>query len=248
MKSDVSESLKKSISQLVINMDGKVLPLQEVITIFWLYDSINREIPVPYASTSAKGTKFNRFLASRQVKMDATETPVPLDHFLMLLSYIRKQLAIWRNENALLKLEADNKVNMSFLGKDIHTPYELSLIDDMKKGEFASLYQKKYSPTVLFNKCKNIVDALKLGESCEDKIIEYIAILSRLDVDTKNKWIANMSADGKYNQDKLAIEMKGVLEEISLEDFRNLLSTLDLWDHKHSFPAPLFPKKKSKKA
>ena len=55
MKSDISESIKKSITQLVINMDGNVLPLNEVVTIFWLYDSINKEIPIPYTSSSSKG-------------------------------------------------------------------------------------------------------------------------------------------------------------------------------------------------
>ena len=159
MKSEISESVKKIISQLVVNIDGNVLPLQEIITIFWLYDSVNKEIPVPYVSSSPKVT---RFLAKRLVKMDYTETLVQLDHFLMLLSYIRKELTAWRDENALLKLEADNKVNMAHLDKDIYTPYQLSMIDDMKKEEFTSLYQKKYSPAFLSVKCKNILDGLKL--------------------------------------------------------------------------------------
>lgn len=244
-KSKVSDELKKVASQLVLNMDGHVLRSQEVVDIFWLCDSINVDVP-PSHDTLKKYPSLQRFLSKRQVKIDYTDTLIQLDHLLVFLSYIRKSLASRRNENARLQAEVNNKVNASFLGKDIHTTYELSLIDDMKRKEFATTYEAKYSSSLLSEKCKYIVNSLKLGESCEDQIIEYVAILSRLHPEERDKWIEKVFPSKESKEIIMMMWMNGVWEEISFENLYNLLTSLNLWTGKHSFPAPVAPKKSKK--
>ena len=249
-KKNVSDGLNDVLYQLVVNIDGQVLRSQEVIDIFWHYDRINKNIP-PSSEVLEKYPSLQRFLSRRQVKINNTDTIIQLDHFLVFLSSIRKILAPWRNENARLQLEADNTTNLFFYDEQPYTAFVSSEVEDMKKNKFSALYEEKYSPDVLSAKCDNIINDLKSGDPDKNEIIEYIAILSRLDYDKKNVWMEKTFSENTSKDIQLMMWANASLTEISLEDLRNLLSALDLWDFKHSFPAPLLPKhasKKSKKA
>ncbi|MCX6823116.1 MAG: hypothetical protein NTX91_03955 [candidate division SR1 bacterium] len=252
-RKNVSDGLNDVLYQLVVNIDGQVLRSQEVIDIFWHYDRINKNIP-PSSESLQKYPSLQRFLSRRQVKIPHTDTIIQLDHFLVFLCAIRTSLASWRNENALLKLEADNTVDARFHDQEFYTAFDLSKMDDIKKSEFDSLYQTKYlhqtkdSPSVLSRKSKDIVAKLKLGEACEDQIIEYMAIISRLDHDQRSLWMEKIFSENISKEVSLMMGTNGSLAEISLEDLRNVLSALDLGDHRHTFPAPLLPKHTSKKS